>query len=334
MISHGNISGEIIMAFGTIRTLNGEEIASEETRENHETESTEPTFDGHESDEGSSKESSEIQNNDEDTEDVQNQKTREPNMVTIDRTKAENFLIAIAECLENVQAQKEIVDKLVEVQQGGLENFKKDTITKFNAIVEATTDLKEKIVVAGNYQDYLAEQVKNANLQKDVVMLQQQLDKEKAEISQFLIKVDSFLTLKISELETKVNELRNADDIIENNIKKFKEELKSEATKHVDSIDNIVETSANSLVDGAKNQMAGLKAECNEMLKKYTEKCQSHLETVKKQSIDFLKQCENENKKLIEKVPAVANSKISKKDIVIYAMAGVSIASLLVQMFV
>ena len=315
------------MVFGTIKTQGNENIPAEENTEKIE---AEPTNDGQELQEKPSQDSSEKEN----AEENQNQKTKEPNMVTIDRTKAENFLIALAECLENVQTQKEMVDKLVEVQQGGLENFKKDTITKFNAIIEATTDLKDKIVVAGNYQDYLAEQVKNANLQKDVVMLQQQLDKEKAEISQFLIKVDSFLTLRIGVLETKVNELRNADEIIENNIKKFKEELKQETAKHVASAENIVETSSNSLVEGAKNQMAGLRAECNEMLKKYTEKCQAHLETVKKQSIDFLKQCENENKKLIEKVPAVANTKISKKDLVIYVMAGVSIASLLVQMLV
>lgn len=315
------------MVFGTIKTQGNENIPAEENTEKIE---SEPTNDGQELQEKPSQDSSEKEN----AEDNQNQKTKEPNMVTIDRTKAENFLIALAECLENVQTQKEMVDKLVEVQQGGLENFKKDTITKFNAIIEATTDLKDKIVVAGNYQDYLAEQVKNANLQKDVVMLQQQLDKEKAEISQFLIKVDSFLTLRIGVLETKVNELRNADEIIENNIKKFKEELKQETAKHVASAENIVEISSNSLVEGAKNQMTGLRAECNEMLKKYTEKCQSHLETVKKQSIDFLKQCENENKKLIEKVPAVANSKISKKDLVIYVMAGVSVASLLMQMFV
>jgi len=313
------------MALGTIGTIKTrEEISPEEQTEIQE---TEPTFDGQEP-EQNPKEPSEDKN---DTED--NQKKREPNMVTIDRTKAENFLLAMAECLENVQLQKEMVDKLVEVQQGGLENFKKDTITKFNAIIEATTDLKDKIVVAGNYQDYLAEQVKNANLQKDVVMLQQQLDKEKAEISQFIIKVDSFITLKVGEIETKVNELKNADEIIENNIKKFKEELKDETAKHVASAENMVETSSNSLVAGANNQMAGLKADCKELMKKYTEKCQQHLETVKKQSIDFLKQCENENKKLIEKVPAVANSKISMKDIAIYVMAGVSIASLLLKMY-
>ncbi len=63
-----------------------------------------------------------------------------------------------------------------------------------------------------------------------------------------------------------------------------------------------------------------------------TTKCQQHLETVKKQSIDFLKQCESENKKLVEKVPAVANSKYSKKGIIIYCLAGVRIISLFIQL--
>ena len=60
----------------------------------------------------------------------------------------------------------------------------------------------------------------------------------------------------------------------------------------------------------------------------------SHLETIKKQSIDFLKQCAAENKKLIESVPGVKNKKLSVKDMIIYGMSVAAIASMVVQIFV
>ena len=68
------------------------------------------------------------------------------------------------------------------------------------------------------------------------------------------------------------------------------------------------------------------------MIKAYTEKCQAHLETIKKQSIDFLKQCAAENKKLVESVPSVKNRKLSVKDMIIYSLSIMAIAATFFQL--
>ena len=256
------------------------------------------------------------------------------NMVTIERTKAENFLIVLEECIGDIEEQKNLIDKLIQSKNEELEGFQSQTISKFNALIEATSGLSEKIAATESYENYLAEQVRNANLSKEVAMLEQQLQKEKAEISKFIISTDNFITTRISDIESTVNELKSVNNIIEENIQKFKEELKNESSKAIAQAENQLTENSDALVKGASNQFRILQEDCNTMLKSYTEKCQQHLDTVKKQSIDFLKQCEVENKKLIEKVPAVANSKLSKKDAIIYVLAGVSIASLLVQIFV
>lgn len=256
------------------------------------------------------------------------------NMVTIERTKAENFLIVLEECIGDIEEQKNLIDKLIQSKNEELEGFQSQTISKFNALIEATSGLSEKIAATESYENYLAEQVRNANLSKEVAMLEQQLQKEKAEISKFIISTDNFITTRISDIESTVNELKSVNNIIEENIQKFKEELKNESSKAIAQAENQLTENSDALVKGASNQFKILREDCNTMLKSYTEKCQQHLDTVKKQSIDFLKQCEVENKKLIEKVPAVANSKFSKKDVIIYVLVGVSIASLLVQIFV
>lgn len=256
------------------------------------------------------------------------------NMVTIERTKAENFLIVLEECIGDIEEQKNLIDKLIQSKNEELEGFQSQTISKFNALIEATSGLSEKIAATESYENYLAEQVRNANLSKEVAMLEQQLQKEKAEISKFIISTDNFITTRISDIESTVNELKSVNNIIEENIQKFKEELKNESSKAIAQAENQLTENSDALVKGASNQFKILREDCNTMLKSYTEKCQQHLDTVKKQSIDFLKQCEVENKKLIEKVPAVANSKFSKKDVIIFVLAGVSIASLLVQIFV
>ena len=260
--------------------------------------------------------------------------TGNSSLITISKISAEKFMLAIEECVGDIEEQKALVDRLVQSKNEELQGFQSETIEKFNTLIDATRDLSEKIKATESYENYLQEQVKNADLSKQVAMLETQLQKEKAEFSSFLIKTDSFLSMKVGELSEKVSELKSADEVIETNIQRFKDELKAESTKYRADAERTIEEAADSFVKGAGNQYESLKADCNEMLKSYTEKCQQHLDTIKKQSIDFLKQCEAENKKLIEKVPAVANAKFSKKDVIIYTLAGVSIASLLVQMFV
>lgn len=254
-------------------------------------------------------------------------------MVTIDRKKAENFLIALEECVGDVEEQKNLVDNLIKTKNEELQRFQSETIEKFNILIQSTTELAEKIKAADSYENYLAEKLENANLSKSVTMLEQQLQKEKSELSSFIIKIENFITLKIGEIESKVNDLETINEMVENKLETFKKELQGEVRKTLEAADSKIDESSDSLINGARVQYEALKADCNSMIKSYTEKCQQHLDTIKKQSLDFLKQCEIENKKLIEKVPAVANKKISIKDILIFTVSGTAIISVLCQLF-
>jgi gas vesicle protein len=253
------------------------------------------------------------------------QTQKSPDMVTIDRTVAESFMIAIEECVGDIQEQKALVDKLINDRRQDLVAFQSETIRKFNDLISATSGLKEKLKTTESYESYLEERINNANLQKEVGMLETLLNKEKAEFSQFLINTDNFLTTKIGAMEEKINELHSVDRVIKDNIDTFKEEIKAMFAQQAGKVDTLITESADQIRKVSDSNIKGMKAEANEMIKAYTEKCQENLQKVQQQSIDFLKQCSDQHKKLIEKVPSVAASKFSTKDIVIFAMAAASI---------
>lgn len=268
--------------------------------------------------------------------DTSTQKTEKQGakMVTIPQAESEKFLIALAETLDDVQDLKEIANSLITSKNIELEHFRDDTITKFNALIELTTDLKKKLDTAESYENYLEERVKNANLSAEVAALEIQLQKEKAEISIFIQMMTKSMDTCTSEIHAKITELKSADEIIKNSIKEFKDETEKASTNYMNEAEKKIAEVSTTLLANSKNEYEILKTQSSDMIKAYTEKCQAHLETIKKHSIDFLKQCASENKKLIESVPGVKSKKLSVKDMIIYGISVASIASMVVQIFV
>lgn len=254
-------------------------------------------------------------------------------MITIPQAEAEKFLIGLAETLDDVQDLKEVANSLITSKNSELEHFRDDTITKFNALIESTTDLKEKLDTAESYENYLEERVKNANLSAEVAALEKQLQKEKMEVSIFIQSMTRSMDTCTAEIHAKITELKSADEIIKDSIKEFKDETEKASTSYMNEAEKKIAEVSTTLLTNSKNEYEILKAQSADMIKTYTEKCQAHLDTIKKQSIDFLKQCAAENKKLIESVPSVKNKKFSVKDMIIYGMSVAAIASMIVQMF-
>lgn len=254
-------------------------------------------------------------------------------MITIPQAEAEKYLIALAETLDDVQDLKEVANSLITSKNSELEHFRDDTITKFNALIESTTELKEKLDTAESYENYLEERVKNANLSAEVAALEKQLQKEKMEVSIFIQTMTRTMDTCTAEIHAKITELKSADEIIKDSIKEFKDETEKASTSYLNEAEKKIAEVSTTLLANSKNEYEILKAQSSDMIKAYTEKCQAHLETIKKQSIDFLKQCAAENKKLIESVPGVKSKKLSVKDMIIYGMSVVAIASMVVQMF-
>ena len=255
-------------------------------------------------------------------------------MITIPQANAENFLIGLAQTLNDVQDLKEIVNTLIDSKNTELDRFRDETITKFNALIDSTSSLKEKIDIAGTYEKYLEERIKNGNLASEVALLETQLQKEKAEISLFIREVTNKIDNCVIAIGNKIDELQSADDIIKKSIAEFKEETEKVSSSYTEAADQKLAEISNQLLANSKNEYEILKGQADGMIKSYTEKCQVHLETVKKQSIDFLKQCELENKKLIESVPSVKDKKFNKKDFIVYSLALTSFACMLAQLFI
>lgn len=255
-------------------------------------------------------------------------------MVTIPQAEAEKFLIGLTETLGDVQDLKEITNSLIEAKNNELDRFRDETILKFNALIQSTTDLKEKIDAAESYENYLEERVKNGNLTAEVASLEKQLQKEKAEVSIFIQSMTKSIDTCTAEIHGKIMELKSADDIIKESIREFKEETEKISNESMDGAEKKLAEVSTALIANSKNEYEILKTQSADMIKAYTEKCQAHLEVIKKQSIDFLKQCAAENKKLIESVPGVKNRKLSIKDLIIYGLSLVSLSCMLAQFFI
>lgn len=138
----------------------------------------------------------------------------------------------------------------------------------------------------------------------------------------------------VTEIQSKINELKSADDIIKKNIEEFKDEMGKNSSSYMEAAEQKFAEVSKQLLKNSENEYEILKGQADTMIKAYTEKCQAHLETVKKQSIDFLKQCQFENKKLIESVPSIKDKKFNKRDFIVYTLAFTSFACMLAQLFI
>lgn len=256
----------------------------------------------------------------------------EPKMITIPQAESEKFLIGLTNILDDVQDLKEVATSLISSRNTELEHFRDDTITKFNALIQSTADLKEKLDTAESYENYLEERVKNANLSAEVAALEKQLQKEKAEVSIFIQSMTSSMDNCTSEIHAKITELKAADEIIRDSIREFKEETEKISEGCMNEAEKKIAEVSTTLLANSKNEYEILKTQSSDMIKAYTEKCQAHLETIKRQSIDFLKQCAAENKKLVESVPGVKNRKLSVKDMIIYSLSIMAIAATFCQL--
>lgn len=251
--------------------------------------------------------------------------------VTINQTEANKFLAGLSESLSEIDSFKEYVSNTLILKLKEIESFENSTIKMFNSLVDNTKELSDKIQIAGNYEEYLKKQLENAELTKQISILELHLNKERSEINLVLNKISEDVENSISIMQSKISELKVANDVIEQSIQHYSQETESSFKSYKEKAEQTLEKIASNAMDSSQEHQEALRIKCDTFLDEYTKKCRQHLETVKKQSIDFLKQCEEENKKLIKKVPEISNKKISIKDIIIYVIAAITIIGLFVK---
>lgn len=253
--------------------------------------------------------------------------------ITVNQAEAKQFLQALADSLSEIDSFKEYISNNLTMKMRDIENFENTTISLFNSLVETASELKQKIEVAGNYENYLEERIKNANLSKEISLLELQLNKEKAEITLTLKEITETVKKSVFSIESKTSELKSANNIIEENIQNFSSKTGDFFSDYVKKAETELEDIGNHLIAISENQQNLLKMNCEQFLKNYTEKCSNYLETMKTQSLNFLKECEDENKKLIKKVPYMG-TKISKKDFIIYVFCALTFVGIILDFFI
>lgn len=251
-------------------------------------------------------------------------------IVTVSQVTAENFIAALQDSINEIEEFKDYVSQKLFNKFSELEKFENTTINLFNSLLDSTKELASKIDTKESYSDYLEEQIKNRDLSKQLILMEQCLNKEKAEISIFIKNISKTIETTVMTINDKVSELKNVNGIIEENVKKIEEKFSSnyesitkKTTEKLEEFENKHDESINELskklLDAATNNENTFKARCEDLITTYTEKCQSHLNKVQDASISFLTQCKTQNENLVKKIPAIEKKQsMNKKEMIFF----------------
>ena len=120
--------------------------------------------------------------------------------------------------------------------------------------------------------------------------------------------------------------------MIRGSISELKNEMENLITTYNDNCEKQTDETCEHILSSANNQFDFLSAKTTELLKNYTARCQNHLETLKTNSIAFLKECDRQNKELIKNIPEI-KTKLSWKDIYIMGSGLITILGMIYVFF-
>lgn len=195
----------------------------------------------------------------------------------------EKALTSLASELENITDMKEAIELVFKNKSAEDKTFQSAVVSYFNSLKKSFDEFSERFNREIDYSRELEERIKNADYSKQVLMLEKELQTERAKILLCIDEVSSLVKEKMLLVEEKCTELKSADALMKDEIMKFRTEVFA----------------------AAENEYKGLKANCESVLREFTETGQQTLGALKKQSINFLDQCEKDNKSLLKKIPAV-----------------------------
>jgi hypothetical protein len=263
-------------------------------------------------------------------------------LVTLSESQTLNVLNSFNAYLEDVQMLKETANCVLNEKQKELNEIRELFTSKISALTDLMKNLTEKTTISNNYEDYLVEKVQNANLMKDVAALQQQLNWEKIEFSNFMNTSKKILEEFSAESTGKIKELKNHDDKFNDSISDFQNKMETAAKEFEDRLVKFTSTTLNDTSREMQytlneNQSVAKNALNNE-LQNFSKQCQLYLGSLKETSIDFLQQCLSENKKLIEqngnvRINEQNKKEILKKNILLFATWGVVLLYAFISLF-
>lgn len=195
----------------------------------------------------------------------------------------EKAVIALSEELANVSELKDALEQSLNDKSVADDKFQSEVTAYFNSLRKQFDEFNEKFSREIDYARELDLKIQNNEYRGQIYLLEKALDAERAKITIALDDITEAVKEKLRLVSDKCLELKSADNLIEEAIMKFRSDSMS----------------------ASENEYRALRQNCEAGLRLFTENAQKTLETVKKRSVDFITQCEKENKALIKNVPSV-----------------------------
>ena len=177
----------------------------------------------------------------------------------------------------------------------------------FNSLKSKTETMIHKLDNEVDYTRSLEEKLKRKSVELDNIQLKKALLEEQGKSS---------ITNSFTSMDKNISE----------NCEQLQEKAKV-ITDLRDQIDDIIVDYNKNLYKGANDQYTLLKNDCKTVL----EDCNNRVGEIKDNVLTFLKTCNQQNLELIKKIPE-QKRKFCWLDVVVYAMCGVCIVGMVVQM--
>ena len=222
----------------------------------------------------------------------------------------EKAVIALSEELANVSELKDALEQSLNDKNVADDEFQSEVTAYINSLRKQFDEFNEKFSREIDYARELDLKIQNNEYRGQIYLLEKTLDAERAKITIALDDITEAVKEKLRLVSDKCLELKSADNLIEESIMKFRSDSMS----------------------ASENEYRALRQNCEAGLRLFTENAQKTLETVKKRSVDFITQCEKENKALIKNIPSV-KGKLTAENWLVVVFGCVGIASLIVRLF-
>lgn len=223
----------------------------------------------------------------------------------------EKAIIELSEELANLSDLRDSIEHSFENKSLADDKFQGEVTTYFNLITKKFEEFNEKFTHEIDYNRELELKIQNNEYKGQIYLLERELNEERATITKTLDEINKLVKDNLLTLSDKCRELKSADNLIEESIMKFRGDA----------------------ISASENEYKSLKTQCEKILKTFTDNALKTLETVKKTSLDFITQCEKENKSLIGKVPVV-KGKLTAENWIVIVFGCIGLASLLVNLFI
>lgn len=195
----------------------------------------------------------------------------------------EKAIIELSEELTNLSELKDAIEHSFRNKNIMEDKFQENITTTFNSLCEKIDEFNEKFKTEIDYRAILEEKIKNNELDGRNLLLQRELEKERATITKNLDEINNLVKTTLQSVNDKCKELKTANNIIEEQILKFRAD--SQETE--------------------KQEIKTLTLDVTKILTDFTKTSKETLEVIKKHSIDFIKQCDIKNEGIIKKIPGV-----------------------------